>query len=186
MDVKWFFAVIAILLTASILIGMYFISLNQALQDRSYYQQSQQNANERFDNSTTVHNFLYNAINKTTAKLDPILSQIPNATQAYLQQQIHYNQTAEDFAKIKTVLEIKLQDHKTLNQVNQTVNEILAIVKGGNNDTTGDIPIVDNVTPPRPAPGPLPAPSNNTDDIIIKNVTKDNGTASNDTILILK
>lgn len=186
MDVKWFFAVIAILLTASILIGMYFISLNQALQDRSYYQQSQQSANERFDNSTVIHQSLFSNITDLKKALDPILAVIPNATKAEIDRQIHYNQTAEDFAKIKTVLEIKLQDHKTLGIMNDTVNEILAIVKGGNNDTTGDIPIVDNVTPPRPAPGPLPAPSNNTDDIIIKNVTKDNGTASNDTILILK
>ena len=178
MDVKWFFVIVGIFLTFAILLGMYAIGSYLALQE----QQSNQGAVNRFDNSSTVHKFIFDNITSLKERLDPILALIPNATKANIDQQVHYNQTATDFEKIKQVLEIKLQDHKTLGQVNQTVNEILRIIQGNNNTN----PIVENVTPPAPAPGPLPAPSNNTDDIIIENVTKDNSTSENGTILILK
>ena len=179
MDVKWFFVIVGIFLTFAILLGMYFIGSYLSLQE----QQSNKSAQNRFDNSSMIHQFLFDNITALKQKLDPILVLVPNATQAEIDRQIHYNQTATDFEKIKQVLEIKLQDHKTLGQVNQTVNEILGILQG--NSTVN--PIIENVTPPNPipAPGPLPAPSNVTD-IVIENVTKDNGTASNDTILILK
>ena len=156
------------------------------MQSQKYYNDSQKGAIERFDNSTTVHNFLYNAINKTTRMLDPLLEQIPNATKSHEEQMTHYNQTAQDFKRIKQVLEIKLQDHITLSQVNNTVNQILGIL--GNNQTAvtptpnpdnGSI-IIDNTTkplPPTPAPipNPLPVPAPITDNdsggIIVENIT---------------
>ena len=179
MDVKWFFVVVAILLTTAILIGMYFISLNQSLQDRAHFEQTQQSADKRFDNSTLIHESLFRNITDLKKGLDPIIAIIPNATKADIERQVHYNQTAEDFDKIKTVLEIKLQDHKTLGIVNNTVNEILGILKNETSSSDEGGIIIENVTPvPTPTPLPVPAPNNNnniTDDgIIIENITTRN------------
>src|SRR6476659_10037703 len=147
MEIKWFFVIIGIFLMFAILIGMFFITNFALLQQQKYYEDSQKGAIERFDNSTKVHTFLYNAINKTTRMLDPLLEQIPNATKSHEEQITHYNQTAQDFKRIKQVLEIKLQDHVTLAQVNQTVNQILGILTNN-----GSVPT------PLPTPTPLPGP----------------------------
>jgi len=180
MDVKWFFVIIGIFLTFAILTGMYFITNFALLQQQKYYEDSKETAIQRFDNSTVVHNFLFKAINKTTRMLDPLLQQIPNATKSHEEQVTHYNQTAQDFKRIQQVLQIKLQDHITLHQVNQTVNQILGILT-----SNGSVP-----TPtPTPSPVPIPAPiiivndtKNNDTGVIVENITG-KGKNSSDTLL---
>jgi hypothetical protein len=168
---------------------MYFISTFTLLQQQKYYEDSQKGAIERFDNSTVIHDFLFKNITDLKKGLDPILATVKNATDMRIQQDIHYNQTAQDFKKIQQVLQIKLQDHITLGQVNQTVNQILGILT--NNQTTtntgnGSI-IIENTTkpipiPPVPSPTPLPVPApivnndtnkkeNDTGGIVIENIT---------------
>jgi MFS superfamily sulfate permease-like transporter len=189
LDIKWFFVIIGIFLTFAILAGMYFISTFTLLQQQKYYEDSQKGAIERFDNSTVIHDFLFKNITDLKKGLDPILATVKNATDMRIQQDIHYNQTAQDFKKIQQVLQIKLQDHITLGQVNQTVNQILGILT--NNQTTtntgnGSI-IIENTTkpipiPPVPSPTPLPVPApivnndtnkkeNDTGGIVIENIT---------------
>jgi hypothetical protein len=189
LDIKWFFVIIGIFLTFAILAGMYFISTFTLLQQQKYYEDSQKGAIERFDNSTVIHDFLFKNITDLKKGLDPILATVKNATDMRIQQDIHYNQTAEDFKKIQQVLQIKLQDHITLGQMNQTVNQILGILT--NNQTTtntgnGSI-IIENTTkpipiPPVPSPTPLPVPApivnndtnkkeNDTGGIVIENIT---------------
>jgi len=189
LEIKWFFVIVGIFLTFAILTGMYFIGTFISMQSQKYYDDSQKSATTRFDNSTTVHNFLYNAINKTTRMLDPLLEQIPNATKSHEEQITHYNQTTQDFKRIKQVLEIKLQDHITLHQVNNTVNQILGILSNNQTVVTPPNPdngsiIIDNTTKPLPVPTPLPSPvpapitNNDTDKkendsggIIVENIT---------------
>lgn len=172
MDVKWFFVIIGIFLTFAILTGMYFIGTFISLQTAKQYEQSQQSADQRFNNSTMIHNFLYYNITDLKKKLDPILDTVGNATQMREEQITHYNQTATDFKTIKQILQIKLEDHKTLGQVNETVNHIYAMLHSQND--TGGI-IVENVTPVVPKPTPLPAPPTNNDTgPIIENITGKN------------
>lgn len=155
MDVKWFFVAVGIFLTFAILSGMYFIGtfISQQAQFNSDRQINTSQIN--FNRSVFIHDSLYNNITSLKQKLDPILATVKNASQAEIDRQIHYNQTTEDFGKIKQVLEIKLIDHKTLNQVNQTVNEIKDILTSGSTTTpmvihcesNGTIiPVVENIT----------------------------------------
>lgn len=139
MEVKWFFVIFGLLFTFAIvssqlLIGTY---LNKV-------------GDTRFDNSTTVHNFLYKAINKTTGMLDPLLEQIPNATDSKLKQDMHYNQTTEDFKNIAKILQIKLQDHIILGVLNQSITKILEILNStsGTNGTiiSVPVPVINNMT----------------------------------------
>jgi hypothetical protein len=170
LDIKWFFVIIGIFLTFSILAGMYFITNFALLQQQKYYEDSQKGAIERFDNSTVIHDFLFKNITDLKKGLDPILATVKNATDMRIQQDIHYNQTAQDFKKIKQILEIKLQDHETLKQVNQTVNQILGILSNN-----GSVPI------PTPLPVPAPIVDNNTnteEGIIVENITDKKGLAS--------
>ena len=124
MDVKWFFVIVGIFLTIAILSGIYFISLYMSLQERHHFEQTQQAADDRYNNSAIIHEALYYNITDLKKALDPILAVIPNATQSEEERKLHYNQTATDFETIKEIMEIKIQDHETLEQVNQTVNEL--------------------------------------------------------------
>jgi Na+-transporting methylmalonyl-CoA/oxaloacetate decarboxylase gamma subunit len=164
MDVKWFFVVVGIFLTFAILSGMYFIGTFISTQSHQEAEQQQKAANERFaqsmnqskaqfqaqinksesnfNRSVFIHENIFNNITDLKKGLDPILAVIPNATQAELDRQIHYNQTAEDFQKIQQVLTIKLQDHGTLLQVNSTIAKILGLLHGNN---TNDV-VIDNQT----------------------------------------
>jgi hypothetical protein len=144
MDIKWFFVIIGIFLTFAILAGMYFVTNFALLQQQKYYQDSQKTAIQRFDNSTLVHDFLFRNITDLKKGLDPIIAIIPNATKSHEEQMTHYNQTTEDFKRIQQVLQIKLQDHVTLIQVNQTVNEIKSILLGGGDDVPA--PLIPNST----------------------------------------
>ena len=60
-------------------------------------------------------------------------------------QNIHFNQTAEDFDKIQQILTLKLQDHELLISLNKS----LAMLAGGNNGSSsgggnGNNPIIIN------------------------------------------
>ncbi len=189
MEIKWFFVIIGIFLTFAILTGMFFITNFALLQQQKYYEDSQKGAIERFDNSTRIHDFLYKAINKTTSMLDPLLQQIPNATKSHEEQITHYNQTTQDFKSIKRILEIKLQDHITLAQVNQTVNQILGILS--NDSSSGSVPTPSPTPVPTPAPTPLPGPiiednstKKNDTGVIVENITKIGNGDGKDLILI--
>ena len=164
MQSKTFLTILFSMSTIIILLGIYFIGSYITLQDKK----NQESALQRFDNSTLVHKFLFDNITELRVdwknKLAPLLDQIPNATQSRIDQQLHYNQTTQDFETIKRILEIKLQDHETLIGLNATVNEIYNILTNG---TAAAKPI------------PVPAPiDNNTGDggIIIENITGNNST----------
>lgn len=166
MEIKWFFVIIGLFLTFAILTGMYFITNFALLQQQKYYEDSKETAIQRFDNSTLVHDFLFKNITDLKKGLDPIIAIIPNATKSHQEQMTHYNQTAQDFKRIQQVLQIKLLDHITLHQVNQTVNQILGILT-----SNGSVP-----TPtPTPSPVPIPAPIiTNDSGIIVENITGKN------------
>ena len=182
MDIKWFFVIIGIFLTFAILAGMYFIGTFTSLQSQKYFEQNQNTASQRFDNSTTIHDFLFKNITDLKKGLDPILNTVKNATDMRIQQDIHYNQTAQDFKKIKQILDIKLQDHETLQQINNTVNQIAEFLFNQTTNTGGNGSIIiDNTTKPiPPVPAPLPAPiiNNDTGGIIVENITDKKGLAS--------
>ena len=146
MDVKWFFVIVGIILAFAILVGMFFIgsyislqsdqnadkqiavstdNYNKAMnQSKAQYEKQLNQSMSNFNNSVIIHDALYNNITDITKGLKPILAVIPNATQSELDRQIHYNQTSQDFETIKELMEIKLLDHETLDQINQTVNEL--------------------------------------------------------------
>jgi len=177
MEIKWFFVIIGLFLTFAILTGMYFITNFALLQQQKYYEDSKETAIQRFDNSTVVHKFLFDNITELRIdwknKLAPLLDQIPNATQSRIDQQLHYNQTTQDFQTIKQILKIKLQDHETLLHVNNTVNQIAAFLFNQTISNNNGSIIVDNTTKP------VPAPLNNTNKtqdggIIIENITGKN------------
>lgn len=178
MDVKWFFVIVGIFLTFAILIGMYFIGTFIVLQQ----QQTQQESSQRFENSTMIHQFLFKNITDLKKGMDPILAIIPNATQAEIDRQIHYNQTAEDFKRIQQVLEIKLQDHITLIQINNTVNQIADFLFNQTTNTgNGSVIVIDNTTKPVPEPIIINDTDNNnnrdkneTGGIIVENITGNN------------
>jgi hypothetical protein len=183
MEIKWFFVIIGLFLTFAILTGMYFITNFALLQQQKYYEDSQKTAIQRFDNSTLVHDFLFKNITDLKKGLDPILATIKNATEMKRQQQEHYNQTTEDFKRIQQVLQIKLLDHITLQQVNQTVNQIAQYLFNQTTSSTdnGTIIVVDNTTKPIP-PTPIPSPIVvNDSGVIVENITGKNN--SSDTLL---
>lgn len=130
MDVKWFFAIIIVLVTFAIIAANYFMASYIALQSQQNYDRQINSSQTNFNRSIFIHDSLFSNITDLKQKLDPIIATVKNATQSEIDRQIHYNQTSEDFDKIKQVLQIKLQDHKTLNQVNATVNEIKDILLG--------------------------------------------------------
>ena len=146
MDIKWFFVIVGIFFTFAILSGMYFIGVYIALQSeqnadkqiavstdnynksmnqsKAQYEKQLNQTMANYNRSVIIHDALYNNITDITKGLKPILAVIPNATQSELDRQIHYNQTSQDFETIKELMEIKLQDHETLDQINQTINEL--------------------------------------------------------------
>lgn len=179
MEIKWFFVIIGLFLAFAIISAMYFIVNFALLQQQKYYEDSQKTAVQRFDNSTLVHDFLFKNITDLKKGLDPIIAIVPNATKAHQEQITHYNQTTEDFKRIQQVLQIKLLDHITLQQVNQTVNQIAQYLFNQTSSTDNGTIIVDNTTkpiPPAPTPIPAPTPSPVPAPIIIVNDTENNGT----------
>jgi hypothetical protein len=137
---------------------MYFIGTFISQQAQFNADRQLNNSQINFNRSIFIHDSLFDNITSLKQKLDPILATVKNATQAEIERQIHYNQTTDDFAKIKQILSIKLLDHITLQQVNDTVNRIEAILQGQspaivsnpvkpdicNNDTI--VPIIENIT----------------------------------------
>ena len=161
MDSKAFLAFIILINTAAILIGIYFIATFASTQSYEQFKATQAQADQRFERSQLVHGnqtenivFEFRHLND---RLDPILDQIPNATQSEIDRQIHYNQTAEDFKKIAQVLQIKLEDHATLGVMNQSINKILDVLNKteGTNGTIIPVPIPVTNGTVQPLP-PLP------------------------------
>lgn len=161
MDSKAFLAIIITLNTAAILIGIYFIASYTSTQSYEQFKAARADADQRFEKSQIIHgNQTENVVGEfrhLNDRLDPVLDQIPNATQARIEQEIHYNQTTEDFDKIAQVLEIKLQDHVTLGVVNQSVFKILEILNKteGTNGTIIPVPVPINNGTVQPFPLPL-------------------------------
>ena len=121
MEIKWFFVLFGVAFTVAILLGQLFIGTYLSEQDRAHFEANQNNNAERFGNSSLMHKFIYDNVTGLrtdwNTDLQPLLEQIPNATQSRLDQEIHYNQTATDFEKIQQVLDLKLVDHETLEKV---------------------------------------------------------------------
>lgn len=158
MDVKWFFAIIILLVTFIIIVSNFFMASYVSLQSEQNAKQQINLTGSNFNKSVVIHEALYNNITDLKKGLDPILAVVPNATQMELDRQIHYNQTTQDFDTIKRILEIKLQDHDTLGQINKSLAVLAGEVAGAsstepvptpivqceNNDTA--IPIIENIT----------------------------------------
>ena len=161
MDSKAFLALVITLNTAVILIGIYFIATFASTQSYEQFKSTQAQADQRFERSQLVHgnqtNNIVGEFRHLNDRLDPILDQIPNATQSEIDRQIHYNQTSEDFDKLAKVLQIKLEDHVTLGIVNQSVGKILEILNKteGTNGTIIPVPIPVNNGTVQPLPLPL-------------------------------
>lgn len=161
MQSKIFLLILAIILTIVNLLGYY--TINQGFNDASQ---------SRSDRSTMIHNYLFDNITSLKKTLDPILATVPNATQAEIERDLHYNQTTEDFKKIEQVLEIKLQDHVTLGVLNQSVFNILEILNHTSSTDNGTIiPVPVPVNPSPPAPLPIPPVINNGSVVPVKNLT---------------
>lgn len=166
MEIKWFFVIFGILLTGAILLGQLFIGSHLSQQDRVHFQATQNNSDTKFNHSIIIHDFLFDNITDLKKDLDPILDQIPNATQSRLDQDRHYSQAILHFNE--------------LNVMNQTINKILEILNK-TSSTNGTIipvpvPVIINVTEPitdnnitkpinPPVPTPIPGP-------LINNTTK--------------
>ena len=177
MEIKWFFVVLGVILVSMMLIGIYFIAANISTQSYKQYEDAQIRADERYANSTIVHNKQTDNITSEILylgdRLYPILDQIPNATQSKIDQDKHYNQTAQDFERIaqvlelklidhntlEKILEIKLEDHETLSILNQSVNSILKVLNN-TKEMNGTIIEV-----------PIPIVINNGSAVAIKNIT---------------
>ena len=139
MESKTYLFILFTCSTLSILMGIYFIGSFTSTQQYKQFEASQLSSKERFENTTLVHKYLFDNVTHITKEFNPIFDIIGNASEQKYRQDLHYNQTTEDFKTIKRLLEIKIEDHNTLGQVNQTVNEILDILKGnevGNNNGT--------------------------------------------------
>ena len=130
MDSKTFLAVVLTVNTIAIIIAIFLIGTFISTQIYQQFLTNQNQSNQRFDNSTVVHDYLFHNITDLKRSLDPIIAQIPNATESKIEQDRHYNQTTEDFKKIEQVLKIKLQDHITLNTLNQSVSKIWEFLNG--------------------------------------------------------
>lgn len=157
MELKWFFGIMAIILTLAILTGVFFIGVYQSNQDKIFFEATQKNAGDRFNISSFEREIHFNQTADLKESLDPIIATIPNATQSELDRQKHFNQTSHNFEEIERILEIKLQDHDMLNYINKS----LAIIAG-----------LDNKTFPIPPPV-----STDTNDTTTVQTICDNGTA---------
>lgn len=143
MEVKWFFILFGVAFTSAILIGQLFIGTYLSEQDRKHFEANQEKASERFGNASLLHKFIFDNVTGLRTdwndKLQPLLDQIENVTQERLDQRVHYNQTAEDFNRIKQVLDIKLEDHETLGVINQSLNKILEGINNTSSNTSGTV-----------------------------------------------
>lgn len=110
MEIKWFFVIWGFVFTILIAGSIYFIASNISTQSFIQYQQAQIQADKRLNQSTTNHNEQTNnitsVINNLNDRLEPILDQIPNATQSKIDQDRHYNQTAVEFNMIHELKDI--------------------------------------------------------------------------------
>jgi hypothetical protein len=147
MDVKWFFVIWGFIFVVLIAGAIYFIATMISTQSYVQFQTAQNRTGENFNRSLLIHNALFDNITDLKKGLDPILANIPNATELKIRQDIHYNQTAQDFETIKRLLQIKLQDHELLISLNKS----LAVLAGKDtNITNGPNPIVINNGTPVP------------------------------------
>ena len=152
MHVKWFFVMFGL--------GFTFIMIMAILFMGNYLSQK---GDVRFDNSTTVHQFLFDNITQLKKALDPILEQIPNATQSKIDQNLHYNQTSNIINTVTGVdkllsaysngterIEREEQDHELLISINKTLSEFVKENNSSNteNETISPIPnpVINNVT----------------------------------------
>lgn len=173
MDVKWFFAIIGIILAFAILSGVYFLTMYVTLKSEQNYENAMNQSKTQFEkqlNQTTsnfnrsilIHDVLYNNITDITKGLKPILAVIPNATQSEEERKLHYNQTATDFETIKEIMEIKVQDHETLNYINKSL-AVIAGIENISSSTNTTVIDDDNST--------TPILSDCDDKVIIENIT---------------
>ena len=146
MELKWFFVIWGFIFVALIAGAIYFIATSISTQSYVQYQAATSRSMENFNRSILIHDALFNNITDLKKGLDPILANIPNATELKIRQDRHYNQTDQDFETIKQILQLKLQDHELLISLNKS----LALL-AGKNFSGGDIGpnpvIINNGTP---------------------------------------
>lgn len=135
MEIKWFFVIWGFIFVALLASVLYFVASNISTQSFKQYEDAQIRADERYNNSTMIHNKqtdnITNEISHLNNRLDPILDQIPNATQSKIDQDLHYRNALIHFNE--------------LNIMNQTINKILDILNKsssiGINGTIIEVPI---------------------------------------------
>lgn len=124
MEVKWFLVVIGAIFTIIIVGGIYFVALNISTQLFKQYQAEVNRSETNFNRSIVIHDFLFDNITELKSDLDPILNEVDNATELREKQDIHFNQTAQDFQTIKEIIDLKKQDHILLVYINKTLAEM--------------------------------------------------------------
>ena len=138
MQVKWFFVIWGLIFTGLIIGGIYFIATNISTQSFKQYQAEVNRSETNFNRSILIHDFLFDNITELKKDLDPILEQIPNATQSKIDQDRHYKHDRIEFGIIQNVSNLlqaysngtervdrEIQDHEILLGLNKTINEFL-------------------------------------------------------------
>ena len=130
MQAKWFFVIWGLVFTGFIIAGIYFISSGISTQLYKQFKMDQNTTNTRFDNTTLTHQFLFDNVTDLKKSLDPIISEIGNATQMRIDEEKHNEQTMIHF--------------KELNVMNQTINKILEALNNTNKTIITPVPVIIN------------------------------------------
>lgn len=147
MEVKWFFVIWGFIFTALLAAALYLIASSISTQSYIQFQTAQNRSMDNFNKSVIIHQALFDNITDLKKGFDPILKTIPNATDLRIQQDIHYNQTTEDFDKIKQILELKLQDHDLLISLNKSLAILANNTSSGSGGNGSNPIIINNGTP---------------------------------------
>lgn len=159
MEIKWFFVIWGFVFTILIAGSVYFIALNISTQSFTQFQAQQNRSEQNMNQSIIIHDFLFDNITELKKDLDPILDQIPNATQSKLDQDRHYSQDSEEFAVIQNVSKLlqaysngtervdrEIEDHERLLIVDEKLDvmsqSLGSLLKALNNSgTIVEVPI---------------------------------------------
>lgn len=142
MEIKWFFVIWGFVFMVMLAGAIYFIAGNISTQSYIQFQTIQNRSMDNFNRSVIIHDALFNNITDIKKGLDPVFAIIGNATEQKAKQDLHYNQTTQDFETIKQILNLKLQDHDLLVSLNKSLAEL-----AGKNVTGPNPIIINNGTP---------------------------------------
>lgn len=146
METKTFLIVLGAIITFVVLGGIWLISNSISEQSKVQYEsamnQSKTQYNEAMDITTSkfnvqsnvseiIHQYIFDNITDLKKGLDPIIAIIPNATQSHVDQQTHYNQSADldeilnAMGNNSDIVEQNKQDHELLVSINKTLSGLI-------------------------------------------------------------